>query len=49
MLTSARLGEAEGFITSTYGASVSIAKDVLGRYSDQYVCFTEEAPSSLNE
>jgi hypothetical protein len=49
MLMSVRLGEAKGFTTSIYGASVSIAKDMLGRYSNQYVCFTKEAPSSLNE
>jgi len=47
MSTSARLGEAKGFTTSACGASVSIAKDVLGRCSDQCVCFTEEAPGSL--
>ena len=47
MLTSARLGEAKGFTTSTYSISVLIAKDILGRYSDQCICFTKEAPSSL--
>jgi hypothetical protein len=45
--TSVRLGEAKGFTTSTCSASISIAKDMLGRYSNQCICFTEEAPSSL--
>jgi hypothetical protein len=44
---SIRLGEAKGFIISACSTSVSIAKDVLGRYSNQCIYFTEEAPSSL--
>jgi len=47
MLTSVRLGEAKGFTTSIYSTSVLIAKDMLSRYSNQYVCFTKEALSSL--
>jgi len=49
MSTSARLGEAKGLIISACGVSVSIAKDVLGRCSNQCVYFTEEALSSLDE
>ena len=45
--TSVRLGKAKGFITSACSTSVLIAKDVLSRCSDQCVCFTKEAPSSL--
>ena len=47
MSTSIRLGEAKGFTISTCSASVSIAKDVLSRCSNQCVCFTKEALGSL--